>query len=88
MTESKLYEIREALIECQKKSFTTISVNLGNSGEGFSESFEGYSYMEELVNDELVQVIEVDESFYNTFHAAKLDRLSLCNIFEEKDRYE
>lgn len=38
--------------------------------------------MKEFVTEGYVEVIEVDEPFYNSFHKTRLSRISLCNIFE------
>lgn len=54
---------------------------LGNSGEGFEEAFSNYYLMEEFVEGGEVTVMEVDKSFYDTFHKAELDKLSMCNVF-------
>lgn len=54
---------------------------LGNSGGGFEESFNNFYLFEEFVKANIVEVTEITEEFYNTFKAAKLSSLSLCNIF-------
>jgi hypothetical protein len=58
-----------------------IHAYLGNYCDGFNEMFYGYSQMKEMVGD-IVTVDEVSEEFYNQFHKSKLNRLSLCNVFD------
>jgi hypothetical protein len=74
--------VGKSLYEPSKLSHSYIYASLGNSGEGFGESFEGYYLMEELVEDKTVKVREVSEDFYNTFNSNNLSRLSLCNVFD------
>lgn len=57
---------------------------LGNSGDCFGECYDNYLFMKDFVADDTVKVTEVDESFYNFFHAADMSGLSLCNIFERE----
>lgn len=67
------------------KNKQEVSAWLGNSGDGFLEDkFTKYENGEPTGEEceEWVSVFEVDESFYNTFHKANLDSLSLCSIFE------
>lgn len=55
---------------------------LGNSGDGFGDSFNKFLYAKELVENGIVKVVEVTEEFFNIFHKAGLAELSLCNVFE------
>ncbi len=57
---------------------------LGNGGEGFGENFEDLVLMRDFVDQGYVQVYEVDKSFYDMFHKAGLNGLSLCNVFQDK----
>ena len=68
-------------IWCKKPS-ENLCAYLGNSGDGFEENFTNYYLYEEFVKANIVKVTEITEDFYNTFKAAKLSYLSLCNIFE------
>jgi len=61
-----------------------MSAYLGNSGESFEESYSNYYLMKEFVENNIVNVLEVDKSFYDIFHKAKLSNLSLCNVFTMK----
>lgn len=61
---------------------STICAYLGNSGDGFGESFNELNFMSEFIEAGYVEVFEVDENFYNLFHKAKLSDVSLCNIFD------
>jgi hypothetical protein len=56
---------------------------LGNSGECFDEQFSNYYLNKEFVEAGIVKVYEVSEDFADTFKVANLDRLSLCNIFNQ-----
>lgn len=67
-----------------KKVNSKLYASLGNSGDCFEESFEHLYLMEEFVKEGIVHVLEVSEEFYNTFHVASLNSLSLCNIFRIK----
>lgn len=62
-----------------------ICARLGNSGDGFGESFDYASKMKDLLKDKTVKVTEVDESFYKVFKKAGLADLSLCTIFNLED---
>lgn len=73
--------------EPPKKCSSFLRAYLGNSGECFEESFEQYYLCKEFVG-KVVNVIEVNEDFYKTFHEVNLSRLSLCNIFNTKDLLE
>lgn len=55
---------------------------LGNGGDCFDEGYDHMYLMSEFIVNGNVKVMEVDESFYNTFHKANLSSLSLCNVFE------
>lgn len=61
---------------------SNIRVSLGNGGDYFEEDYSHLYLMKEYVEANKVKVVEVDESFYNIFHKAKLDNLGLCNVFE------
>jgi len=61
-----------------------MSAYLGNSCESFEESYSNYYLMKEFVENNIVNVLEVDKSFYDIFHKAKLSNLSLCNVFTMK----
>ena len=64
------------------KCFSNMSAYLGNSGECFEENYHDFHLMEDFVKNNIVTVLEVDESFYNFFHKASLGSMSLCNVFE------
>jgi len=65
-----------------KKGDSYLRAWLGNSSDCFGESYDNYLFMKDFVADNTVQVTEVNESFYNFFHAVDMSGLSLCNIFE------
>ncbi len=65
-----------------KKVKSEMYAFLGNGGDYFDENYQNLHLMEEFVTAKLVEVTEVDESFYNYFKKARLDNLSLCNVFE------
>jgi len=67
-----------------KKIESKLHARLGNSGEGFEESYEHLYLMKEFVDSGIVKVTTVGKAFYMVFHEAKLDRLSLCNVFTIK----
>ncbi len=56
--------------------------SLGNSGDGWGEEYEGFSG-QDFVDEGLVEITEVDQSFADTFRALGLSNLSLCDIFEK-----
>ena len=64
-----------------KKVQSRMRAYLGNSGERFDESYSHLYLMKEFVEEGTVLVFEVSREFYDTFHLAKLDSLSLCNVF-------
>lgn len=59
-----------------------IYASLGNGGEYFSEQFTDYYLMKEFVADGTINVFDVTKEFVDIFNKARLDDLSLCNIFE------
>lgn len=61
-----------------------LHASLGNGGDGFEESYGDLPLMKDFVENKIVDVTEVDQNFYDTFHKASLSNLSLCNIFQEK----
>jgi hypothetical protein len=61
--------------------YSKIYASLGNSGDGFSENFKECNTMQDFIDCGYVGVFEVNEEFYNTFNAAQISTLSLCNIF-------
>ena len=67
-------------IKCE----SNLRAYLGNSSECFEEDYQHLYLMSEFVEAGIVKVFDVSEEFYNTFHKAKLDSLSLCNIFNIK----
>lgn len=71
----------EDYLRWKKKNPENTYAYLGNFGQDFEEKFEGYKTMEELVGNK-VKVYQVPIEFYTIFHHAKLDELSLCNIFD------
>ena len=82
--ETLAYEKKVRALERIRNNYKVHSnmyANLGNSGDGFGESYSTYYLMEEFVEHNLVTVTDVDKSFYDTFHKANLNRLSLCNVF-------
>lgn len=66
----------------QKLKNSNLYASLGNSGECFNENYMNYYLMKDFVDNNDVKVLEVTEEFYNIFHKAKLNNLSLCNVFE------
>ena len=66
-----------------QKVSSYINAYLGNGGDCFGESFSDLYLMKEFVADDIVKVLEVDQLFFDYFHKAELDDLSLCNIFNE-----
>lgn len=72
-------------VEKPIKFESNIHAYLGNSGDGFNESFSDFLYGKDFVENNIVEVTEVTEEFFNLFHKADLSSLSLCNIFEEYD---
>lgn len=64
------------------KGRSKLHAYLGNYGECWNESYSNYEYARELVDDNIVNVYEVDKSFYETFHKCNLNYQRLCNIFE------
>ena len=79
----KRYRSEHKYMRMPPKVLSCLSANLGNSGDGFGEGYSNHYLMEEFVADGSVAVTPVDEEFYNVFHKAKLDNLSLCNIFDD-----
>lgn len=73
----------ETGIENPEKVSSHMNAWLGNSGDGFEESYNHLYFMHEFVEEGIVAVLEVPETFYTIFHQAQLDNLSLCNIFDE-----
>lgn len=67
--------------DAPKKIESHLHANLGNSSDGFSDSYQHLYLMKEFVKSKIVKVTKVDESFYKLFHRANLSGLSLCNIF-------
>lgn len=65
----------------EEESDIVLYTYMGNFEEG--QMFEDYEakYAKELI-DKDIKVYVVDKSFYETFHKAKLNDLSLCNIFD------
>lgn len=68
------------------KSF--LSAHLGNGGDNFNEGYEHLYLFQEYVDNGVVSVMEVDKSFFETFHKARLSSLSLCNVFGELYDYD
>lgn len=69
-----------------KKGTSYITAYLGNGGDSFEDGYDIYETGQAFVDANVVKVMEVSQDFYDTFHTAQLDSLSLCNIFEiEKD---
>lgn len=66
-----------------QKVSSYISAYLGNGGDCFEENFSDLYLMKEFVADGTVKVLEVDKSFFDYFHKAELNDLSLSNIFSE-----
>lgn len=66
----------------KKLKDSNLYASLGNSGDGFNESYMNHYLMKDFVDNNDVEVLEVTEDFYNIFHKAKLDNLSLCNVFK------
>lgn len=64
------------------KCKSNIRAYLGNGGECFEEEYTDLYLMKEYVENGYVEVTEVDKSFFDYFHKAKLNNLSLTNIFE------
>jgi hypothetical protein len=62
-----------------------IRAYLGNSGDDFGDEYRNYKTMKDLVDQGYVTVTEVAKEFVDVFNAARLGRLSLCNIFEMSD---
>lgn len=67
--------------------FSRLCAYLGNGGECFEENYTHLYLMGEFVQAGIVKVTDVDEAFANTFNAAGLSSLSLCNIFEIDEDY-
>lgn len=44
-----------------------LNAYLGNGGECFEENYSNYYLMKEFVEDKIVDVLEVDKSFYDVF---------------------
>jgi hypothetical protein len=82
--ETLAYEKRVRALSRVRDNFRVHSnmyAYLGNSGECFEEDYSNLYLMEDFVDDGLVKVTDVDKSFYDIFHRAKLNKLSLCNVF-------
>lgn len=60
---------------------------LGNGGDCFEESYTHLYLMKEYVETGIVDVLEVDKSFYDYFHLANLANLSLTNVFTNIGEY-
>ena len=63
--------------EPQRLRVSGIRANLGNSGDGFGDSFRHLYLMEEFIG-KYVTVTEVDQSFYRKFRNA----LIFCNFYD------
>lgn len=59
-----------------------LRAHLGNGGDCFEESYQHLYLMSEFVDAKIVDVTEVDKSFYDTFKKAGLSSLSLTNVFD------
>lgn len=64
---------------------SNIRAYLGNSGECFEENYSDYYLMKEFVEYGVVRVIEIPKEFYKIFKHERLDKLSLCNVFDVED---
>ncbi len=62
------------------KGTSLIRAEIGNNSEDCH--FGNFEFAEELVDAGIVQVFEVDNTFYETFHKAMLSNMSLSNIFK------
>ncbi len=68
-------------IEYPNKVHSRMNAYLGNGGDCFEQNYSNYYLMKEFVDNKIVSVLEVDKSFYDVFHKAGLNHLSLCNVF-------
>jgi len=80
----KEYRYNYKYLHHPKKVNSYIHAYLGNSGEGFEDQFSDFYLNQELIDAKIVEVFEVSDEFVKIFNEAKLDRLSLCNVFTEK----
>lgn len=72
----------EELFEEWKKCKHSVRAYLGNNSDYFCEDIQGQNGAQLM--ESVVDVTEVNKSFYDTFHKAGLSGLSLSNIFENE----
>jgi hypothetical protein len=82
--ERKWYEENKVAYprDAPSKVQSYIRAHLGNSSDGFEDSYQMYHLFKEFIEAKIVKVTEVSKDFYDTFHKAGMARLSLCNIFD------
>lgn len=64
---------------------SNLNAYLGNYSDGFSKTYDNLETGYDFIKAGIVEVFDVDASFYNQFHKSNLSEISLCNVFDIDD---